>query len=385
MSTFNIYCPINDTGYGIVSRNIIKHLNLNGADTFHLSPIGGVQTKDQEEINNLNKHISYLWNRSSPSVAIWHEFDLNKFSSNILIPFPIFETNKFNTTTMNYLNQMDFIFVLSSWAKEIIEANTNKTSKEIFVIPGASDILEDDHMNTFQKNNVFTFCSVGKFEKRKAHLELMKAYIEVFSSKTEDTRLILHCFNPFYKNFEQIIYNVLNQLGLQVMHNSTMSSDSIIANKGNAIIEIPKTFLLKQQIFQLYKYSHIGVFPSRGEGWNLPLMEAIKMGTPCIASNYSAHTEYCNSEYNYPKELLLNRYKMETAIDQVWFRGDRGEWASPNFNELKDTLLYSYENYDTIISNFDNSKIKETFTWNNTASSFLKALDDINDKTGRTK
>ena len=37
-----------------------------------------------------------------------------------------------------------------------------------------------------------------------------------------------------------------------------------------------------------------GVFPARGEGWNLELLEMMSMGKPVIATNYSGHTQFCD-------------------------------------------------------------------------------------------
>lgn len=374
MSLLNLYCPINTTGYGVISVGIINGLLTRGISDFHLVPLGQIQANNQLELVKYAQQTKVLWDRTSPSVAIWHEFDLNKFSSNKLIAFPIFETNNFNLIAKNYLKQMNAIFVLSGWARGVME-NFIGTSVPVHVVQGASDCVENNSINAIQKNSVFTFFNVGKLEKRKAHIELIKAYTEVFKDRKEDTRLICHCFNPFDKNFVNTIINLLSQLGLRVHHSSSVQ-EAIVASKGNALVEIPKNFLLKQQIFQLYKYGHIGVFPSKAEGWNLPLMEAIKTGTPCIASNYSAHTEFLNKNTGYPEDLLLNKHRLEIANDGIFFHGDRGEWATPDINELKELLLYSYQNYDKILSNFNNEKIKTHFTWENTTNQFLDALNN---------
>lgn len=378
MSQFNLYAPINFTGYGTVARGIIKGLQNKQVNDFFLSVIGQPQLDNNEEVQHIQGLINQnRWNRQAPAVALWHEFDLAKFSSNKLIAFPLFETTKFNTVTLNYLNQMDVIFVLSHWARDVVNENLN-SKIPCYVVPGASDAMDTEDVLTIGKNNkAFTFFTVGKLEKRKAHAEIIQAYVNAFSDKTEDdTRLICHCFSSFEKDFTNTMLRALHELELNIIQSSTIS-DSIIATKGNAIVEIPKAFVQKQQLFQLYKYCHVGVFPSKGEGWNLPLMESIKMGTPCIASNYSAHTEYLTEEYNYPQDLLLNKHTMETAQDGIFFAGDRGEWAAPNMDELTESLLYTYNNYDKIIENFDNTKIKETFTWDNTASKLLENISKV--------
>jgi glycosyltransferase involved in cell wall biosynthesis len=373
MVDFNLYCPVNNLGYGVVARSLIKELSVKSNNSFHLSIIGQPQLDDRAELQNITHLTGNLWNRAAPSVAIWHEFDLNKFSSNKLIAFPIFETTRFNLPAINYLKQMDAVFVMSKWAKDIVHQNIGENIP-VFVVPGAADV--SDALD-IAKNKTFTFFTVGKFESRKSHAELIAAYANTFANSTHETRLICHIFNPFIKDFTEVITKLLTQLGLTVLSNSTISATCIVAVKGNAIVEIPKRVLLRSQVLQLYKYCHVGVFPSKAEGWNLPLMEAIQLGTPCIATNYSAHTEYLTSEFDYPQDLLLNKTQLITANDGVYFKGDRGEWAAIDMNELKEKLLYSCTNYNSIVKTFDNTKIKETFTWNKSADKFLAALKNI--------
>ena len=46
-------------------------------------------------------------------------------------------------------------------------------------------------------------------------------------------------------------------------------------------------------------------------------------GKQVIATNYSAHTEFCNDE----NCLLVDTNEKEDAKDNFWFRG-QGQWAS---------------------------------------------------------
>ena len=46
------------------------------------------------------------------------------------------------------------------------------------------------------------------------------------------------------------------------------------------------------------------VLPSRGEGWGRPHVEAMAMGLPVIATNWSGPTEYVNEANGYPLPLI---------------------------------------------------------------------------------
>lgn len=380
MTDFNLYGPINDFGYGIFTKGIINGLIELGESGFYLHSIGGINLEDQGEAQIMNSFVQRnMWTRKAPSVAVWHEFDLDKFSSDKLIAYPIFETTRFNPRAMNYLKQMDAICALSQWARDIIIDNIG-SDVPVHVVPGASDevSLTPEEESLVVKSNAFTFCSIGKFEARKSSLEVVKAYVEAFESVSADTRLILHCFNPFDKEFAPRMTNLLTQgLGLRIVP-STLTN-SIIAIRGNAIVEIPKTRLSRTEVYQLIRASHAGVFPSRAEGWNLPLMESVKSGLPCIATNYSAHTEYLNESYGYPSKLLLNDLTEEVAQDGVFFHGDRGNWKKPSVTEISEKMSYIHSNYEEVKKGLNVEKIRENFTWKNTASKLIEVIESVND------
>jgi glycosyltransferase involved in cell wall biosynthesis len=375
MNKFNLYGPVNNLGYGIFTRGIIKGLKQLGNVDYHLDIIGQPQLDGPgEEANLINHLIQKPWTRKAASVAIWHEFDLSKFSGEKLVAFPIFETTGFFPAATNYLAQMDAVMVASNWAKQVIHKNVGD-SLPVFVVPGAANLTSSPAVTATSKYEGFTFLHVGKFENRKSTIETIRAYIAGFSNTTFQTRLLCHCFNPFDQSFQHNMAKVLQSLGLRLIQAATPSS--LIAIKGNCIVEIPVGRVSDEQLSQLYRAAHVGVFASKGEGWNLPLMEAIQSGLPCIATNYSAHTEYLTSQFDYPQDLLLTNLKMEPAYDGLYFKGDRGDWAAPSIEELAHKMRYAYDNYHEIVAKFDPTKIAQTFTWTNSANKFLECLSSI--------
>ncbi|GAB4820035.1 hypothetical protein N2152v2_007081 [Parachlorella kessleri] len=51
---------------------------------------------------------------------------------------------------------------------------------------------------------------------------------------------------------------------------------------------------------RLYKAADAFVFPTRGEGWGLPIVEAMSMGMPVIATNWSAPVDYLDDNVAFP-------------------------------------------------------------------------------------
>jgi glycosyltransferase involved in cell wall biosynthesis len=94
---------------------------------------------------------------------------------------------------------------------------------------------------------------------------------------------------------------------------------------------------------RLYRSADCLVNPTRGEGWNLPLLESMACGVPGITTNWSAHTEFANKNNSY----LLEDISMVPAIHprqicQPFLQ--YGKWAEPTVKELRDKMRYAYEN-----------------------------------------
>ncbi len=127
----------------------------------------------------------------------------------------------------------------------------------------------------------------------------------------------------------------------------------------------------QQQLVELIHNSDCGVFPSRAEGWNLPLAEMLVMGKPCIATNYSAHTEFVTSE----NCLLIGVDKKESAYDGIWFHG-QGNWAELG-SKQEEQLIYHlrtiHQNAERL-SEFATMSGLSNLTWENTVSEIVDYL-----------
>ena len=94
------------------------------------------------------------------------------------------------------------------------------------------------------------------------------------------------------------------------------------------------------------------------------------MNKPVIATNYSAHTEYCNSNNSY----LVDIDSTEKAIDNKWFHGT-GNWAKIDDiqkDQIIDYMKYVYTN--NISTNQHGLETAQKFTWENSAKALLKCI-----------
>jgi glycosyltransferase involved in cell wall biosynthesis len=294
--------PINDLGYGVAGRNICKSLSSKGYN-LSLFPIGNPSFSSQEEAN----FFSYMVNNGAsfdvdaPCLKIWHEFSMaERVGRGRFIGFPFFEINKFNDVRKNHLASCDDIFVASKWGQNILKEEVPSVKSHVIPLGVDTELfVSSDHPSPQDK---FIFFNCGKWEKRKGHDLLLLFFQQAFKDEL-DVELWMMCDNPFLPPEE-------------------------VAKWTMAYAQDPRVRLInrvqsQEEMIPIMNQVHCGVFPSRAEGWNLEILELMSMGKHIIATDYSAHTEYCNNN----NSMLVKPAKTEAAEDGLWFDGS-AEWAS---------------------------------------------------------
>jgi glycosyltransferase involved in cell wall biosynthesis len=130
----------------------------------------------------------------------------------------------------------------------------------------------------------FTFLTNFDFSERKGWKQLLLAWAKAFS-RDDDVCLVLKT-GSFYiadSSVEDKIYSFLHsELG--------SAADRL------APIRIMTDRLPSAGMPRLYAGADAYVLPSRGEGWGRPFMEALAIGLPTVASNWSANLEFMDPE-----------------------------------------------------------------------------------------
>jgi glycosyltransferase involved in cell wall biosynthesis len=122
---------------------------------------------------------------------------------------------------------------------------------------------------------------------------------------------------------------------------------------------------------ELYRRTHVGVFPNRCEGGtNLVLMEYMACGQPVIVANGSGHRDIV-SERN---ALLLNElsdFRIVGAHNRLIAR-----WQEPSIDELVARLEWAYHHRDALraLGRSAGEDMKR-FTWEASARCLLNIID----------
>ncbi len=345
----NITAPINTLGYGVASYNIIKNLYGIGEQVSYF-PIGNPEPPEKQDF--LNGMMLKTPSLQAPSVKIWHQNDVHHHvGKGLHVGFPIFELDRFSRQEIWSMSHNDRIFVCSHWAESVVK---NAMNIETRVVPlGVDTDLFQPHES---KRPATIFFNCGKWEIRKGHDVLVDCFNTAFEH-SDDVELWMMCENPFYSEQQQKEWiNLYKQSKL-----------------GDKIRIIPRQ-KTHQDVYNIMKQTDCGVFPARAEGWNLELLEMMACGKQVIATNYSAHTEFCNSS----NSMLVEVNSLELANDGVWFKGN-GMWASLDSDATEQIISHMRSVHDQkrqglLHQNIDGIQTSREFSWENSAKNFLCGL-----------
>jgi glycosyltransferase involved in cell wall biosynthesis len=272
------------------------------------------------------------------------------------------ETDTIKAKWVESSTKADEIWVPTEFHREVF-ASSGISNSKLTVIEESLDttLYHPEHTEPLsldpQYNSAYKFLSVFKWEARKGWDVLLQGYFEEFSA-SENVLLVLQTYlygerNPRdRKRVEERILNFANTLAL---NNKRLPPVLVLTD------ELPEIMMPR-----LYKACDAFVLPTRGEGWGLPVMEAMSMELPSIVTNWSGPTQFTTKDTAY----LLPFDELETV--PATFEGGSGveKWAKPSLPQLKQMMREIYSRPQTakqvgkrarqhIVDNFDREIIAE--------------------------
>jgi glycosyltransferase involved in cell wall biosynthesis len=357
MKNLNWMGPINDLGYGVASSKITSALIKSGANV-HINPIGQPQGAfaKSEILDAIDKNL-HDHQPSWTTIKMWHQHDLiTRVANSWYSGFPIFELDTFSDLEKAHLRVPDSLYVCSQWAKNVIMNNVHIPDDYIDVVPLGVD-RGVFHEFKYEPNGKYRFYTIGKLEYRKGHDFIVKCFNRAFE-KTDDVELNMMVNNPFLSR--EVMQQWINGF------KSTKLGDKI--NFEPPVRE-------QSQVAAFIHKNDCGLFPSRAEGWNLELLESMSCGKQVIATDYSAHTEYCHKD----NCNLIEVTDLEDAYDQMggmWFRG-QGKWAELEYEQEEQMVSHMRKCFFDRKNNEGGITTAKKYSWEHSANCILETIEDV--------
>jgi autotransporter strand-loop-strand O-heptosyltransferase len=279
----------------------------------------------------------------------------------IKIAYNVWETTRQPEEFFERLKQFDQVWVPSEWQRKCtIEQGIS--SDKVKVVPEGVDVDMYKPINriaSMPTNRPFKFLLVGRWDYRKSTREIIESFVNTFS-EDENVEMILSIDNPYAKDGLNSTEERLEKFGIR--------------HKGLKVVH----HLSKEEYANMIKTCDVFVSCARGEGWNLPLIEAMSSGVPSLYSNWGAQLEFADGK-GIPVDISYERPAKVETDDFTWRWDAPGMFAEPNFNNLSDKMRDVYGNYSVHKRKAlnDSDEIREKFTWKNAAKIANEILKEL--------
>jgi GT2 family glycosyltransferase len=348
------------TGYAISSRELVTALDRNGVHVAYKYVYGPGTLFPFEEPEKSETRIADMI-RARPLDAgrpqvVYGQGDI--FYQNFgayKIGFTMLETDRIPAEWARQANLMDEVWCPSEF--NVKTFRDSGVTRPIHVIPlGIDPAYFNPQIRSARVSERYTFLSVFEWGERKAPELLLRAFNEEFSS-TEPVVLVCKILNA---DTSVNVHDEIRRLEL---------------NPAGGQIHVSLNHVVPSyQLGMLYRSADCFVLTTRGEGWGMPILEAMACGLPAIATNWSAQCDFMNVGNAYP---LAVDGLVPAVAKCPYYKGFR--WAQPSYWDLRRRMRHVYSNQGEAraVGERASREALSRWTWDNAASWIIDRLDDV--------
>ena len=313
-----------ETGYAISSRQLMLAMDRLGVEVSYKYvygkgtpfPVAEPEGSDHYMINVIQGR-SYGKKNVEVVYGQGDVFDRN--SGKYRIGYTMLETDHIPKEWVEAANRMDEVWVPSSFNVDTFR--NSGVTRPIHVVPlGVDPDYFNPAISSQRLTDSFTFLSVFEWGERKAPEILIKAFNDEFKRR-EDVVLVCKTSN--------------SDPGVDV---ASQVKNLQLKSGGGRIIFSLNEILPTSQLGALYRMADCFVLASRGEGWGMPILEAMACGLPVIATNWSSQCDFMNANNAYP--LRVERL-VPAEAKCPYYKGFK--WAQPCYEDLRRLMRHVYE------------------------------------------
>ncbi len=349
------------SGYAVSAKNYMLALDKKNVDIRYKYAYGPGTPFPVEEPESGNNYIANIirnrpFSANCPQVVYGQGDVFEHNNGKYRIGFTMLETTGIPEEWVRQCNMMDEVWVPSSFNVDTFR--NSGVTVPIYTIPlGIDPNYYNPKIKSYKHHSKYTFLSVFEWGERKAPEVLLRAYSKAFSKK-DDVLLICKVIN---NDGSVDVQNEISKMGL-------MGPDS------PDIVLLYNTKFEDYEMSCLYRSADCFVIATRGEGWGMPILEAMACGLPAIATNWSSQTDFFNEEVGYPIDV---KRLIDAEAKCPYYDGF--QWADPDEEHLVHLMRYVYEHQEEArCKGAAASKAAlENWTWDKAADKILDRLNAI--------
>ena len=271
------------------------------------------------------------------------------------IGFTMLEVDGLPASWVQSANMMDEVWTPSTFNRETFKRSG--VTKPIHVIPlGVNPAYFNPGIKGYRIDGPFTFLTMFEWGERKAPEILLKAFNDEFGS-SEDVVLICKAYNQD-----------------PAVHIPAQVRNYYLKDSGGRIVFSINEVVPSYQLGSIYRSVDCFVLASRGEGWGLPILEAMACGLPVIATNWSAQSDFISNDTAY----LLDVERLRPAEAKCpYYEGFN--WAEPSYEHLRSLMRHVFENRDEAktLGVRASAEVLTKWSWKQSVKKILARLDEF--------
>jgi hypothetical protein len=317
------------TGYAMSSREILLALDRRDVRVTYRYVYGPGTVFPRKEPEGFGDYRLNVFGarrepRRPPVAVVYGQGDVfHRNKGKYKIGYTMLEVDGFPAEWVRQANRMDEVWVPTEFNRQGLVGSGVKCP--VHVVPLGVDpcYFHPRGARAANPHGELVFLAVFEWGERKSPELLLRAFNDVFSAH-EPVRLLCKIVN---KDPGLSLKSEIARLGLKA--------------GGGRISYLLNLEFPHYQLGMLYRSVDCFVSPSRGEGWNMPLMEAMACGLPVIATDWGAHRAFLHEGIGYP---LRVRGTVPAVAKCPYYSGF--SWADPDPEHLRALLREVYEDRD---------------------------------------
>lgn len=335
----------------LINKNILfnyhevdKNINIIPFETNEYDEI-----KNTENIDFLNSKITNEQNNEN--LYLYHHYPIIENVKPNSIALFFWEESKIPKQTIDLLNKTYKGIIVSTWFIKKTLLN-NGCLLPIKVVDLPLKEIKFDKID--KKDNFITLFHISSCFPRKGVDTLLMAFNNL-CKKRNDLKLLIKSFHNPHNN----IFNYI---------------EKIVDKEFRSKIEVILDELDTKQIHELYEKSDIVVLPTKGEGLNLPCIEASIHQKPIVVTNYGAQNDFLEDKAYFVDYQFA---KAKTHLSQ-----NNSIWVEPSFEDLAEKILLAIDELNNKTTqdklNLLKNNIFNRFFTQNCVKNFISSLDLLN-------
>ena len=287
--------------------------------------------------------------------------NIHEYFKGTIIQWIVFESTRIPEHILKTLLPADQVWIPSTWGKHILLEHGIDKDK-IYVVPEGVDgkLFHNFGRKIWTASRPFRFLMIGKYEERKSFNETLEAFAQVHGNHP-DIELVIK--SNYFTNQDQKLQQLRDKIN----------------NLGLTNVQVLWGDMTENQIADLYRSCDVFVFPSKGEGWGLPLIEAAASGMTIITTKYSGQTEFIDNISTSVVDVDYILTDITCPEYQQYYpdtNNNWGQWARPDVFSIAICMQSVCREYKRLYKNAQKNSgfIRTHYSWAMSVDRALAAM-----------